>query len=295
MLKKFLCFLIVPFILAGCSSDEPELDLFHLTLGMEGDADVSMGTHSADITINGYARWIEVGIVGDFDSYILSDDYPAWLTITDSEMIAMKNYFRINVTALDGADSRVGKIGFTVFKGTSTQSGSITITQNACTIEDLKKTEWRAMKKYLSKFDVIDKVPAVNDIQVGSVAPFYKLNPEATVYMQVVSKGTGPTATAGEKVYFRYLRYNLLSYLENNVLPKGEGNLNSITQDATFFELGSNNPATTRWGTAIQMPLLLGLPVDSEVNLVVASEAGPTSEISAAVPFLYNIRYLKSE
>lgn len=84
------------------------------------------------------------------------------------------------------------------------------------------------------------------------------------------------------------------SYLENGVLPNGEGNMNSITPSATFFELGSDKPSTTQWGSAIQMPMLLGLPVDSEVNLVVASEAGLTSEISSVIPYLYNIRYFKT-
>lgn len=112
--------------------------------------------------------------------------------------------------------------------------------------------------------------------------------------MQVVKMGAEPAATNGETIYFRFLRYNLLSYLENGVLPNGQGNLNSVTQDVTSFVLGSDKPSTTQWGTAIQMPMLLGLPVDSEVNLVVASEAGFTSEISSVIPFLYNIRYFKA-
>lgn len=292
MLKKFLLLIFIPFILASCQSDKPDLDLFHLTLGTEADAEVAMGIHSAEVTINGYARWIDVGIAGDFDSYSLSDNIPDWFSISYSNTIP--NRFKINVTALDGENPRIGKVGFTVFKGSQSQTGEVTVIQNPCTLEDLKKTERRAMKKYLSKFDVIDKLSAINDIQVGSVAPFYKLNSEGTVYMQVVKKGIEPSATNGEQIYFRYLRYNLLSYLENGVLPIGEGNLNSVTQDVTFFTLGSDNSDTTKWGTAIQMPMLLGLPVDSEVNLIVASEAGFTSEISSVTPFLYNIRYFKS-
>ncbi len=294
MYKKFLFLVFLPFILTACNNDEPELDLFHITLGTEADAEIGMGLHSAELTINGYARWIEVSIVGDIDSYTISDDIPDWLTISNSEMINVPNCFRINVSALSGDESRIGKIGFTVFKGGKSQTGYITVTQNPCTLEDLKKTELRAMKKYLSKFDVVDVLPAINDIQVGSVAPFYKLNPEGTVYMQVVKMGAEPAATNGETIYFRFLRYNLLSYLENGVLPNGQGNLNSVTQDVTSFVLGSDKPSTTQWGTAIQMPMLLGLPVDSEVNLVVASEAGFTSEISSVIPFLYNIRYFKA-
>lgn len=293
MYKRILLYLIIPFILTACSNDEPESDLFHLTLGTEADADVAMGIHSAEVTINGYARWIEVGIVGDIDSCSISDDVPDWLEITDSEMITTTHQFRINVSENEGNESRIGIVGFTVFKDNKSQTGTITVTQNPITIEDLKKTEQRAMKKYLSKFDVVDVLPAIHDIQVGSVAPFYKLNSEGTVYMQVVRMGTGPVASKEEKIYFRYLRYNLISYLENGVLPPGQGNANDVTANPTFFELDSEKESTTQWGTAIQMPLLLGLPVDSEVNLVVASEAGITSEISNVTPYLYNIRYYK--
>lgn len=295
MLKKFLFILFLPLIITACSNDEPELDLFHLTLGTEADADIAMGIHSAEVTVNGYARWIDVGIVGDFDSYTFSDDVPSWLTvIPQGGNIGSTHHFRIEVSKLTGGESRIGKVGFTVFKGSKSQAGTITVTQNPCTLEDLKKTEQRAMKKYLSKFDVVDQLPAIADIQVGSVAPFYKLNSEGTVYMQVVRKGTAPAATEGETIYFRFMRYNLLSYLENGVLPNGEGNMNSLNPSATSFELGSDKPSTTQWGTAIQIPMLLGLPIDSEVNLVVASEAGFTAEISSVMPFLYNIRYYKS-
>lgn len=294
MYKKLVLLFLLPFILTACSNDEPDLNLFHLTIGTEADAEIAMGIHSAELTVNGYARWIEVGIVGDFDSYSLSDDIPSWLTISNAEVVATTHKFRINVSALGGDDSRIGKVGFTIFKDNQSQSGTITITQNPCTLEDLKKTEQRAMKKYLSKFDVVDELSTFDNIQVGSVAPFYKLNPEGTVYMQVVKMGTASAAAYGEKIYFRFMRYNLLSYLENGVLPQGQGNANDPTESTTFFEVGSEMPSTTQWGTAIQMPILLGLPIDSEVNLVVASEAGLTSEISGVVPFLYNIQYFKS-
>ena len=294
-MKKLLNILLSLVILTACSSGEPELDLFHLALATEADADLGMGIHSAEITINGYARWIDVGIVGNFDSYTLSDAVPSWLTvIPQGGNIGTPHRFRIKVAELNDDESRIGKVGFTVFNGSQSQTGSSTITQHPNTLEDMKKTEQRAMKKYLSKFDVVDQLPAITDIQVGSVAPFYKLNSEGTVYMQVVRMGTAPAASEGETIYFRFLRYNLLSYYNTGLLPNGEGNMHIITPVATSIVIGSHNQSTTRWGTAIQMPMLLGLPVDSEVNLVVASEAGFSSEISSVIPFLYNIRYFKS-
>ncbi len=71
--------------------------------------------------------------------------------------------------------------------------------------------------------------------------------------------------------------------------------MNDLTQDATSFVVGSDQESTLRWGSAIQMPMLLGLPADSEVNLIVASEAGIASEMSLVIPYLYNIRYLRAD
>ena len=34
--------MFLPFILTACISDEAELDLFHLTIGVEADADLAM-------------------------------------------------------------------------------------------------------------------------------------------------------------------------------------------------------------------------------------------------------------
>ena len=44
--------MFLPFILTACSKDEPELDLFHITLGIEADAEIGMGLHSAEVTCN---------------------------------------------------------------------------------------------------------------------------------------------------------------------------------------------------------------------------------------------------
>ncbi|MCM1356501.1 MAG: DUF4827 domain-containing protein [Staphylococcus sp.] len=288
---KYLIILICVLITACGKDDEPSYGLFHLTLGMEADADVAMGTHDAEITINGYAKEIRVGIVGEYDSFTVSDDVPSWMTV---KIVDGRNFI-INVSALSEVNSRTGSVGFTVLKGNKSQTGTITVVQNLLTLEDLQKTERRAIKSYLSKFDVIDKLPAVTDIQVGSVAPFYKLDNDGKVYMQVVKMGAEPAAVTGEKIYFRFLRYDLLYYLNNGLLPNGTGNMTDISQDATSFTLGSDNEETKQWGTALPLPMQIGLPLGSEVNLVVSSEAGITNEISSVIPYLYNIRYYKAQ
>lgn len=293
MFKKYLFLLFFSFILlTACSDDnEPEYGVFHLTIGTTSDAEIELETHSADVTINGYAHTIEIGVAGENDSFIISDGYPDWMTVT----INGDKRFKIDVAELSGSEYRTGVVNFVVFSGNKSETGYISVTQNPLTIEDLRKTELRAIKSYLNKFDVYDELPPLSEIQVGNVAPFYKLDSDGNVYMQVVNMGSAPAATQGERIYFRFLRYNLLYHYENGVLPNGEGNANDLQLGATYFNVGSDQPATTQWGTAIQMPMLLGLPIDSEVNLVVASDVGPSAEVSSVIPFLYNIRYYQAQ
>lgn len=128
-MKKIFLFLFISLILTACRKETPALDLFHLTIGTEADAHIAMGLHSAEITVDDKARWIEVGLVGDIDSYTLSDEIPDWLTISDAEVINVPHHFRINVSELGSEETRIGSIDFTVTKGQLSQTGTITVTQ----------------------------------------------------------------------------------------------------------------------------------------------------------------------
>lgn len=128
-MKKIFLFLFISLILTACQKETPTLDLFHLAIGTEADANIAMGLHSAEVTVAGKARWIEIGLVGDIDSYTFSDGIPDWLTISDAEVINVPHHFRINVSELDSEETRIGSIDFTVTKGQLSQSGTITVTQ----------------------------------------------------------------------------------------------------------------------------------------------------------------------
>lgn len=290
MSKLYLYLLLLPFLLlTACSEeDEPEYGLFHLTLGMEADAgDIAMGIHDAEVVINGYATRIDVGLAGEFDAFVVSDGVPAWLTTVPNG----EDKFYIDVAAMSDGKSRTGSVNFVVYKDSRSQTGRITVIQNELTYEDLLKTERKAIRFFLSKFDVVDVLPPLNEIQAGPAAPFYKLDAGGNVYMQVVRKGEISAAAQGETVYFRFARYNLLSYYESGIIPESGGNMNDMELGVANFVVGSDKPSTTQWDTAIQMPVLLGLPLGSEVNLVVASQAGPTDEIANVTPSLYHIIY----
>lgn len=282
IMLAFLC----SFAIVGCD-DEPKQNLFSIAVQLGGEGEVAIGQHDCEITVNGFDQYITVDLLGDFDSFRVGNSIPSWLMVTTGE-----RRIKIAVPDIAGTPSRSGKIDFTVFKGKAQNAGSITITQNPITSEDLRNRENRAINKYISQFRVIDAVPDIKDIQTGSDAPYYKLDVDGKVYMQVLQKGNGSVPEYGDKIYFRFDRYNLIYFLENGYLGDPFGNISDISSSATSFIL---NDEDSQWGSAIQMPLLLGLPLGSEVNLVVASDLGFTNEIANITPFLYKVMYLRNE
>lgn len=278
---------MLPFFFVACGDDEPEQNLFSIAVQLGGEGEIAIGQHDCEITINGYGQYITVDLLGDFDSFRVGNSIPSWLMVTTGE-------YRIKIAVPDiaGTPTRSCKIDFTVFKGKAQNTGSITITQNPITSEDLRNRENRAIKKYISQFRVIDAVPDVKDIQTGSDAPYYELDVDGKIYMQVLKIGNGSVPEYGDKIYFRFDRYNLIYFLEHGHLGDPSGNISDISLSATSFIL---NDVDSQWGSAIQMPMLLGLPLGSEVYLVVASDLGFTNEIANITPFLYKVMYLRDE
>lgn len=126
MFKKFMS-IFFPLILTACGEIGPELDLYHIAIQTEPVAEIAMGLHSAEITIDGNPKEIVIDLVGEFDSYSLSDDIPDWMTVTTTPYYSRQ--FTIHVAGLGDGGSRTGEVGFIVSKDKKSQSGTITITQ----------------------------------------------------------------------------------------------------------------------------------------------------------------------
>lgn len=292
-MKKFLYILLLPFILCACGDDEPKSNLFKFDVTeAPSDTETSFDGTDCGISTNGEAQTITVTLLGDYNSFQVTGTIPDWIYTTSSDR---KLKFKLSEYNGDEYDMRSAAINFTVFKGKQTENGRIIIHQYALTYEDMRNVEQKAIKAYLDNYEVVNNLPSIADIKVGNDAPFYKLDNDGNVYMQVLTMGSGPAASNGERIYFRFTRYDLLSYYKTGALSEGWGNATDINAGAAFFNVGADNEATKQWGNGIQLPMQLGLPVDSEVNLIIASKAGMANEIANVVPFLYNIRYFKSQ
>ncbi len=152
--------------------------------------------------------------------------------------------------------------------------------------------ETKAVNYYLSDFRVENSIPENNEFELGPDAPFYRLDDEGNVYMQVIRKGDfeNNKATDDQMIYFRWERNNLLYYYNYGKMIS-EGNSNNMSYNSTWFRFNNTtNSSSTQWGSGVQMPLNY-LGIDCEVNLIVKSQYGFSSETSNVTPYVYNIRY----
>lgn len=164
---------------------------------------------------------------------------------------------------------------------------------------ELLRDEEHAVNWYLANYNVVLELPEdVHDMitcaSMGDDAPFYKLDPEGYVYMQVVSADFDDMVAEGDLVYFRFLRESI-SDMFNGIESEPTGNSDYLPNGTTsFIYKNTYLTSSTTWGTGIQMPLQF-LGYNSEVNLVLKSYYGFTDEQAYCIPYLMNIRYFKPE
>ncbi len=159
---------------------------------------------------------------------------------------------------------------------------------------ELLSDENQAVNKFLVQHKVVDYVPADNNFEIGEDAPYYRLDDEGNVYMQVLSKGSDEKAEKDARVYFRFKRANLFNFEVGSDDNNWSGNADNMNTQSTFFLFDNTTVSqSTQYGTGIQLPLHY-LGYGATVNIVIKSQAGPTSDMSYVVPYIYWIQYNKS-
>ncbi|MDE7143476.1 MAG: DUF4827 domain-containing protein [Muribaculaceae bacterium] len=172
---------------------------------------------------------------------------------------------------------------------------------------EMLRDETESTNYYLSSFQVINSVPAdsvfvsVADMEARglsreealAVTPFYRLDDDGDVYMQVVNPGTGEKADDNQLIYFRFNRSNLNYYYSDGVWISDGNSTDLGTEPSSFRYNNYSLESSYSWGSGLQMPLRF-LKLNCEVNLVVKSTVGLVNEQSSVVPYLYNVRYFPS-
>lgn len=164
---------------------------------------------------------------------------------------------------------------------------------------ELLSEEERATNWYLAGCRVENSIPSDGDFKTveedGDAAPYYKVDSDGYLYMQVVRKGDGPKVEKDDVVYFRFQRKNLLLLYEGYEVS-WEGNTNDMNSSlqTSFVYANKNLSSYTLYGEGIQKPLEY-LPYLSEVNLVLRSYLGFSSDQSQCTPYIINIKYFPAE
>ncbi|MGN0214581.1 MAG: DUF4827 family protein [Muribaculaceae bacterium] len=153
-----------------------------------------------------------------------------------------------------------------------------------------------AVNYYLAGKKVINEVPSDTVFQTGTDAPFYRIDPDGNVYMQVITNtGLDQRPSDDEVVYFRYMRFNLITWCENGGDVTEVGNMNDMGNSYTYFLYNNYTVDTSsQYGQGLQLPLsFVGL--GSEVNLIIKSQMGINDEIADVNPYHWHVRYFKSK
>lgn len=170
---------------------------------------------------------------------------------------------------------------------------------------ELLRDEEHAVNWYLANYNVALDLPEnpkdllttqtiVEGKLMGEDAPFYKLDADGYVYMQIVRADFDYPVAEGDLVYFRFERSSILDMF-NGIESGSAGNSDYLPNgSASFIYKNTYLTSTTSWGTGIQMPLQY-LGYNSEVNIVLKSYYGFTEDQSYCVPYIMNIRYFRPE
>ena len=152
-----------------------------------------------------------------------------------------------------------------------------------------------AVNLFLAGQRVGNDVPADTIFETGSNAPYYRIDEDGNVYMQVLSNtGLDARPKTDDVVYFRYMRYNVIKWCVNNGDAAKVGNMDDMKNPSTYFLYDNYTVETSvQYGQGIQMPLQF-VGVGSEVNLIIKSQKGLTDEVADVNPYHWHVRYYKS-
>lgn len=150
------------------------------------------------------------------------------------------------------------------------------------------------VNRFLADHRVTDELPANGIFETGTDAPYYLIDEEYGVYMQVLDMGDlADRAENNQQIYFRYMRASLANYTSMAALS-WSGNAETLAMGNYSFRYENYTiTSSSQWGIGIQEPLRY-LGMGCTVNLVVKSRAGIVAEQSMVTPFIYNITYNKS-
>ena len=175
--------------------------------------------------------------------------------------------------------------------------GAATACEDNHSYSDYLNDEEKATNWFMAQQTICLDVPEDSvSFETGSDAPFYKMDEDGFIYMQVISKGDMDNRPKkGDMVYFRFMRKNLQRmYKGEDVQWEGNSSVGSALGSTNFIFDDMLVTSSSTYGQGIQIPLKY-FGYNAEVNLVLRSYYGFTTDQSECLAYIYNIRYFKPE
>ena len=140
---------------------------------------------------------------------------------------------------------------------------------------ELLNDEEEATNWFLANQKIVTTVPEDSVFECGKDAPFYRMDEDGYIYMQVINPGTKDNKVKfDELIYFRYMRTNVKEWYQLGYEPTPQGNANNMNSQSTSFRFNNTTlNSSYKYGSGIQLPLKY-LGVDCEVNLLLRSYYG---------------------
>lgn len=173
---------------------------------------------------------------------------------------------------------------------------AITSCSDSESYANLLEDERVSCNAFLADHKLLLDIPADTVFQTGPDAPYYRLDPEGNIYMQVLEAGDpNDKAEYDDLIYFRFMRMSINNWYNHDGLESWDGNADNMASTPTSFRFQNFSlSSTSQYGSGIQYPLHY-LGVGCHVNLLVKSQYGFTDEIAYVTPFVYNIRYFRPQ
>ena len=167
---------------------------------------------------------------------------------------------------------------------------------------DLLKNEQKVSNWFLAQHTVCNEIPSDSVFKEGPDAPFYRMDDDGYVYMQVVKSdniGDRDIPATGDQVYFTFTRYNIDSMYKSDTLDveaeaSNQDDLLNVIGNTYFLFNNYRVNVSNTFGSGIQVPVSY-LGYNSEVNILLKSYYGFQSENTTCIPYLVNVRYFKAE
>ena len=164
------------------------------------------------------------------------------------------------------------------------------------TYAELLRDERKVSNKFLSQYRIINGIPEDTIFECGEDAPYYRIEEEGNVYMQVLYQDSlSNRPEYNDRIYFRFTYFSLYDWDEDPTDYTVSGNMYDMSTLSSYFLYGNFDVESSYdYGYGLQLPMIY-MGINSEVNLLIKSQYGFSDYISYVIPYHFHVKYYPSK